>query len=190
MLEISEEWRDIIGHEEKYQVSSEGRIRSLDRYVLTNRWCSGETRLLRGRILKPKALPKTGYLQVNLGRDSHCYVHDLVLTAFVCPRPKGMVARHFPDPTPSNNNKCNLCWGTRLENEKDKVLSGTDPLSRAIRGEYNGSTKLTVEDVREIRRVYIPKHPEFGGKPLARKYNVGPMEISRIVHKQRWEHVE
>lgn len=47
----SEIWRDIEGYEGRYQVSSLGRVRSLDRVVPDKRW--GERRL-KGRMLRPR----------------------------------------------------------------------------------------------------------------------------------------
>lgn len=73
-----EVWKDIEGYE-GYQVSSEGRIRSLDREVLYN---NGTIRIHRGRILKPSKI-NSGYLSVSLGRNCKFLVHRIVAKTFL-----------------------------------------------------------------------------------------------------------
>ena len=53
-----EEWRDIKNYEGVYQISSLGRIRSLDRYVEDK----GHKRFVKGKILKPFPLLTCEYL--------------------------------------------------------------------------------------------------------------------------------
>lgn len=43
-----EEWRDIKGYEGLYQVSNEGRVKSLDKYA-DNRW--GTKQFVKGKVL-------------------------------------------------------------------------------------------------------------------------------------------
>lgn len=50
--------------------------------------------------------------------------------------------------------------------------------------------KLTSEQVKFIRKNYIPRHPEFGGAALARKYGVNQQTISRVVNYKRYKNVE
>ena len=59
---MSEEWRDIEGYEGLYQVSSMGRVKSLERNI--PHWCGGE-RIQKERILKP-VVRGDGYLKVDL----------------------------------------------------------------------------------------------------------------------------
>jgi hypothetical protein len=64
-----------------------------------------------------------GYLKVNLdGRRRR--VHQLVLEAWVGPRPEGQEARHL-DGVPTHNVVGNLAWGTSSENKLDQVRLGT-----------------------------------------------------------------
>ena len=58
-------WRVIPGYEH-YEVSSEGRVRSLARLIQTS---NGRTRWYDGQILTPIPNPKTGHLGVDLYRD-------------------------------------------------------------------------------------------------------------------------
>jgi len=109
------EWRPVPGFP-NYLVSSDGKVLSLKR---------------RGA---PGGIRKTfdhgsGHLHVVLLNGSHndrhgFMVHHLVLEAFVGPRPQGMECRHL-DGNPANNVVSNLAWGTRSENQLDRVSHGT-----------------------------------------------------------------
>ena len=57
-----EEWRDIPNYEGYYQVSNFGRVRSLDRTVVTSH---GQKRFYKGRIIKG-SLNEDGYKQTTL----------------------------------------------------------------------------------------------------------------------------
>lgn len=78
---MSEIWKAIPGHEGAYEVSDQGRVRSLDAHV---RIRGGSTRLRKGRVLRFNTMP-LGYLSVMLSKDSRqlrVTVHRLVAVAF------------------------------------------------------------------------------------------------------------
>lgn len=110
MNHLCEQWRPVVGYEGLYSVSSLGRVRSHhygDRVVSTH-------------------LDNLGYPAIGLSSNNKRVkrrVHSLMLTAFVGPRPEGMVARHLDD-NRSNNIIENLAWGTPLENSQDKYRNG------------------------------------------------------------------
>ncbi len=58
-------------------------------------------------------------------------------------------------------------------------------------GENNGRTKLTLDQVYEIRRRYNPKacaeHPKDGLSYLGREFGVHPSTIERIVKNRGWK---
>lgn len=54
-------------------------------------------------------------------------------------------------------------------------------------GENNGRHKLTQQDVDEIRALYIPNDPKYGGRALARKYEISKTTIQAILHNQTWK---
>ena len=67
-----ERWLPVPDFETFYEVSDHSRTRSIARYK-----CAG-------RVLKPRPLPKTGYMQVSFsvnGVRSMHYVHRLVAAA-------------------------------------------------------------------------------------------------------------
>ena len=118
----AEEWRSVIGYEGLYEVSSYGRVKSLDRTRL-NRW--GEY-TMPGRVLK-SAKDAKGYPLVAMAKDGKLKsrrVHLLVLEAFIGPRPSGMFACHT-DGDASNSWVGNLRWDTASANTYDKIRHGT-----------------------------------------------------------------
>ena len=62
-------------------------------------------------------------------------------------------------------------------------------VSISKRGTANGSAKLTPEKVLYIRRVYIPKHPEFGQSALGRKFGIGQNSIRDVILRINWAHI-
>lgn len=115
-----EQWRPIAGHD-GYEVSDEGRVRSVDRTVVDT---LGRSRFHRGKVLNFGTASK-GYIAVRLGwRKPYLYVHRLVLEAFVGPCPAGQECLHG-NGIPSDNRLRNLRWGTRSENSLDALKHGT-----------------------------------------------------------------
>ena len=119
----NEEWRPVVGYEKRYEVSNFGRVRTIERLVLCR---NGINRLIRQQFMSP-FVSKDGHLRVGLrsedGTRRKHWVHVLVLEAFVCPRPHGLIALH-KDGNPRHNTPDNLRWGTHSENAFDAVLHG------------------------------------------------------------------
>jgi hypothetical protein len=119
-------------------------------------------------------------LRTQHGKRKQFYVHDLVLTAFIGPRPRGYEACHDPDPTPANCAITNLRWGTRRENRADAIRHGTHP-----RGEAAGTAKLTDAAVQDI----LVRLPNESGAALAREYHIGETTIYNIKYNRTWQHI-
>lgn len=122
---MTEEWRPVNGYEGRYEVSSLGRIRSLERYAQLR---DGRKRKVYGRVLKP-SVASHGYYSVSLhknGASTHS-VHVIVATAFGQERPEGLVEVCHVDGNPHNNSAENLRWDSRSGNNRDQVKHGTHP---------------------------------------------------------------
>lgn len=111
-----EEWRDILGFEGLYQVSSMGRVRSVDRIVVKS---NGVIQKVSGRLLKPHGSKTTHhYMQVILSKCNKRYaapVHRLVATTFLeCPNGCNVVDHINGDIF--DNRSENLRWCTQQNN--------------------------------------------------------------------------
>jgi hypothetical protein len=115
-----ESWAPVPGWEGYYDVSDNGRVRSLDRVDSLGRSVYGRIRLLNAK--------RDGHLQVQFARGdevSTVMVHRLVLEAFTGPCPDGMEGCH-DNGSPSDNRLTNLRWDTRSANRHDTVRHGVD----------------------------------------------------------------
>lgn len=122
IVTYAEKWRPVVGFENAYEVSDQGRIRSLARTVFR----SGCPVRLKEKLLNPWT-QKGGYPTVSLrsgGKTTNKALHTLVLEAFVGPRPAKMEGCHN-DGNPLNNTPSNLRWGTRSDNVQDALSHGT-----------------------------------------------------------------
>lgn len=120
-----EEWRAVKGWEGLYEVSSFGRVRSLDR--ITPNGLTGGTSLIKGRVLKPKA-NRGGYLVVGLARSQKVQtktIHRLVALEFIENPSELPLVLHGPNGK-LDNSVGNLRWGTNSDNMYDKRRDGTD----------------------------------------------------------------
>lgn len=133
------------------------------------------------RYLRP-FLMSNGYPHVSLGGvKKRRYLHNLVIEAFVGPRPKGYHTRHL-DGDKTNNALSNLKYGTVTENMADRTAHG-----RGNRGIRHGLSKLTEEQVISIRARYKPWKVTL--KMLAKEYGVTLDNIKRIVTGDAWKHL-
>lgn len=169
MIDATERWLPVVGWEGIYEVSDLGRVRSLPRGI------SGGRRI-KGRVLA-LTVDDSGTHTVLL-RDSprrrHVHIYILVAEAFIGPRPAGLQIRHLNDDR-TDNRLANLTYGTQGENMVDAVLNGK-----------HGNTKLTVDNVREIRRRYAAGESQAA---VAADYGVKPITVQAVVKRRNWKHV-
>mgnify|MGYP002606053720 CR=1 FL=1 len=151
-----EVWKAVPNYEGKYEVSSLGRVRSLPHFV-RGRNAKGVRflRLSPGRVLRP-GKTKSGHVSVAIGRGNSRLVHQLVLEAFVGPRPKsidGMTVDvlHI-NGIPSDNRLENLKYGSRGENVRQDFETGVRTVTpEHQRRMYEGRLKSGMYDRRRKR---------------------------------------
>lgn len=166
-----ETWVAINGYEGLYEVSDQGHVRSLIAAPSSGR---PAPRILAGRLGG-----KARYMRVTLCGPSgrrECYIHSLVLEAFVGSCPSGMECRHL-DGNRMNNARTNLAWGTKQENIDDKKAHGTITAQG-----WNSQAKLTAGQVAEVRQ--LASH--LSHAKIAERFGVSRSAISSILRGRTW----
>lgn len=168
-----EQWKDLPGYEDYYQVSDQGNVRSVTR--LANR-SGNHQRIASGRVLRLQVNHR-GYTYVTLykqGNRSVKEVHPLVAHAFLGPRPDDFHTHHI------NGNKAD----NRLENLAHVHCSKHS--SNHFRGEKCHKAILTEEQVFEVRQLL--ENGMFQ-KDIAKQYGVSRSTICEIKRGASWKHI-
>lgn len=170
----NEEWRDVIGYEGVYKVSSLGR-------VFRSKPGMGAT---SGRVLSPKMPTNThAYCSVDLSCDGikrSRGVHVLVAEAFHGKRPRGKLPNH-KDLNKINNRADNLEWLTRRQNQMHAIKAGRKP-GRKMPGSSNGNARLNESQVAEI----IKQKGIIGQRVIAALCGVSKTAIQQIHQGKKW----
>jgi hypothetical protein len=159
---VQEVWQPIKGYEGLYEVSDQGRVRSLR----------------SGRVLSNRPSKHLGYVLYTLqwrGQVKACYGHTLVLEAFVGPRPEGDYQACHSNGDRADNRLVNVRWGTRADNRRDSEAHGTAPL-----GSRHGQSKLTESQVLLIRQDSRLQ------KEIAAEYGISRTTVSTIKACKAW----
>ena len=170
------QWRPIPGWETLYEVSDDGVIRSIGRYVRAK---NNKRAFRKGRVLA-QVRKTNGYLCVTLTdgrRRPQLSVHALVARAFLGERPLGLHVLHG-DGDKSNNSINNLRYGTPAENIADTARHGRRP-----RGENSPHAKLTEAQVHAIRAWDGPLTDLVGMYPVSREH-LYAIRVRRV-----WRHI-
>jgi len=160
-----------------YQVSDEGLVRRLCK--------SGKYKQLKLTVIDG------GYQRVSLYKNGEKFnrcVHTLVLETFICKKPEGLEARHFPDKDPSNNRLYNLSWGTKKQNNLDKIFHGTNrPKHPNMVGIKHPQAKLKDADIVDIFR---RKRSGQSIVDIGKHYHINHGHVYRILNRDVWSHVQ
>lgn len=169
---MKEIWKNVVGYEGLYQVSSEGRIKSMR-----------TTKVMKARVNKYGYKQLTLYKENQQGRTTKT-LHRLVAIAFI-PNIKNLATVNHKDLDKLNNNISNLEWATFAENtEHAKRLGAMQDLQW---GSKNSSSKLTEEDVFRMREMW--KSGKYLKKEIAKQFNVSPSNVTQILKGKRWCHI-
>ncbi|WP_336832980.1 NUMOD4 motif-containing HNH endonuclease [Staphylococcus pseudoxylosus] len=171
MVEI---WKPISNYENKYEVSSLGRVRSLDRTFKRN----GIDVHVRKRVLKAYNT-KRGLTTVCLhdkGKQKTFKVHHLVALSFIGERPPGYQICH-KNGNASDNRLDNLKYDTVSQNKIDCYRYG---------GKH-GNGKLTIENVLNIRKLYSIGN--YTQRELAVMFGVNQRAVFNIVNRKTFKYL-
>lgn len=153
-----------------YEVSLDGRVRNKSKGLVLNGY-----------------FDKDGYLNVNLrnsllGTRKVFKIHRLVALAFIPNLQSKPLVNHI-NGIKTDNHIYNLEWVTASENNQHAHDNG---LINTSKGENHWNSKLSVEDIKEIKNLY-----KFGltQKLISEIFHVGSQHISRIVRNETWTHL-
>ncbi|ADH03403.1 HNH endonuclease [Bacillus phage W.Ph.] len=141
-----EEWKPVVGYEGLYEVSNQGNVRSLPRIVEKS---NGVKTTVKGKVMT-KRLNDRGYHEIKLsvgGKGAYKKLHRIVAMAFI-PNPENKEEVNHKDTDKLNNTVDNLEWNTHEENIRHAFANNL--IDR--KGEKGSNSKLTDDDVREIRK--------------------------------------
>ena len=170
------QWKDVVGYEGLYQVNKNGQIYSL----ISNKTLKF---FYRGSRQDNK------YLVVELHKNKKgktISVHRIVAEAFI-PNPNNLPCVNHKDGNKYNNCVDNLEWCTYSENNAHAFQTG---LKRIPRGTKSNLSKLTYNEVVEIKKCLILGDSEYGTRPLAKKYGVDHRVIMDIYHNRKYQDIK
>ena len=169
-----ETWKPVVGAEEFYKISDQGRVKSL------HRW---------GRPAKNGFLSQTrnkkGYCRVHLSHRGKSYgvlVHRLVLEAFVSPPPSALHQANHKNGKKHENHLEILEWVTPVQNNAHAVAHGW---WHPHIGEAHGRAIFREKQVLEIRAL----QGKVTQADLGRQFGVTAENIYRILTRRTWKHL-
>jgi len=176
--EMIETWVDIPGFP-NYMASSLGRIKSIKKLVYNakaKRLCWKKERILS---INPA---KNGYVSLSIigpTEKKNWLAHRLICAAFH-PNPENKHFVNHKNGIKWDNRPENLEWVTRSENVIHAVDTG---LHTALRGSTNGNSKLTEDQVLQIRAM------EGNSFDIAKHFGIGRTTVLYIKNGKLWKHI-
>jgi len=178
----TEIWKPVVGYEGTYEVSNQGRVKSLARYKKGKVGpCWHEEKMMK------TPLHHSGYVHCALrrnGKSTSFTIHRLVALAHI-PNPDNKPQVNHKDSNRANNHVSNLEWCTMSENMLHGYMHGNKKAYPRY-GEKNPACKLTEKQVKEIRELYK------NGKLLSQIgaiYNMCEGSVYNITSRKSWKHI-
>ncbi len=166
-------WKEL---RKKYAVSSHGRIASYTEDLNT------DGKLLNGSLT-------TGYRSLNLHRARQkgtMYVHREVARLFLKKAsPKQKFVVHLNHDKLDNHIR-NLKWATLQEVAAHQQLSPAKIAYKAAQAARKKGQKLSLAQVRSIKKMLDDPRRKLSYRQLAEKYNISEMTIYRIRSGENW----
>lgn len=169
---MDERWLPVVGYEGFYEVSDQGRVRSVARIVNANKWKRPVRSKIRAQVLL-KMYPAV-HLSME-GKTKMRTVHVMLLEAFVGPRPSPAHEGCHGDGICTNNTLDNLRWDTKKANKSDSFAHGT-----AVHGEKCVHSKLS------LQQAITAKWSEAPSEVLAKAFGVSTTAINRVRNGKTW----
>jgi hypothetical protein len=177
---MQEIWKDVVGYEGIYMVSSFGRMKSKERIV---------ERKKMGNYFQKEAIIEGseyhGYKVTTIVKNKikkNKFIHVLIAEAFLGPKPEKMEVCHN-DGDRKNNAIENLRYGTRSDNVRDSIKHGTYKRPPIVRGSKRSDAKINEEIAKQI------KESDESSYILAKKLNISRALISNVRRNKSWTHV-
>jgi hypothetical protein len=126
-----------------------------------------------------------GYPQFTVGsrkNQINIRAHRLSWRIHFGPIPPGLCVLHHCDVRPCVRPN-HLFLGTNADNTADMIAKGRE----RIRGDDSGKAKLTTLDIKRIFALHAAGHKQAD---IACEFGVSRPQISRIVNRKRWQHLE
>ncbi len=179
-------WQSGLNQKQCECIQKEYKLANISQRELAKKYNTTQRTILR--ILKNEKFwierklvkDKDGYLTIILYHSNNKLqnykVHKVVCELINGPCPQGMECRHL-DGNKANNYPSNLIWGTKKENQADRIIHGTD-----TRGEKSWNSKLKSQDISVIK--YLNNF--CSQIEISKIYNISPSVVSSIINNKSW----
>lgn len=179
---LLKECKPVIGYEGLYEIDSNGKIFSVERYYVNS---IGRSHKVKRSERKP-VKHETGYLVIGLRKDgkTRTFRHHRVVASNLIDNPKNLPFVNHKDGNKTNNDPQNLEWVSEKENTNHAIKFGLFNVD----GEANYSAKLSEEDViNALGRVLSGEEINDVSLSLNVNRNTLPKRFSKCSRSKEWD---